>query len=137
MTKGRTNRPASCAGPPPTGAPMKRPLLMLAALAACSPAFADPPPGPPPGLSRGGPPVERLAKDLNLDAAQTAQVQAIFEAQHAKMEAERAQFESSGQRPSREDMQARHEQMNAELRAQLANVLTAEQLAKFDALPKR
>lgn len=115
---------------------MKRPLLLLAALAACAPAFSDPPPGRP-ALSRGGPPIERLAKDLNLDASQTAQVQAIFEQQHAKMEAERAQVESSGQRPSREEMQARHEQMDAELRAQLASVLTAEQLAKFDALPRR
>jgi Spy/CpxP family protein refolding chaperone len=115
---------------------MKRPLLLLAALAVCATALAEPPQGPPPG-GRGGPPIERLAKDLGLDAAQTTQVQAIFEQQHARMEAERAQFESSGTRPSREEMQAHHEQANADLRAQLATVLTPEQLAKFDALPKR
>lgn len=116
---------------------MKRPAFLLAALAAGSLAFAEPPAGPPHGMHVGGPPIERLSQDLGLDANQATQVKAIFEQQHAKMEAERAQFESSGTRPSREDMQARHEQANAELRAQLANVLTAEQLAKFDALPKR
>ena len=114
---------------------MKRTVLFLA-LAASSFALANPP-GPPPGMSRGGPPIERLTQDLGLDANQAAQVKTIFEQQRAKMEAERAQFESSGTRPTREEMHARHEQANAELRAQLANVLTAEQLAKFDALPKR
>jgi Spy/CpxP family protein refolding chaperone len=116
---------------------MKRPTFLLAALAAGSLAFADPPAGPPPGMSRGGPPIERLTQDLGLDSNQAAQVKAIFEQQRAKMEAERAQFESSGTRPSRDDMHARHELANAELRAQLAAVLTPEQLAKFDALPKR
>jgi Spy/CpxP family protein refolding chaperone len=115
---------------------MKRTAFLLAALAAGSLAFADPP-GPRPGMSRGGPPIERLTQDLGLDANQAAQVKAIFEQQHVKMEAERAQFESSGMRPTREEMHARHEQANADLRAQLVNVLTAEQLAKFDALPKR
>jgi Spy/CpxP family protein refolding chaperone len=116
---------------------MKRPAILLAALAAGSLAFADPPAGPSSAMTRGGPPIERLTQDLGLDANQVAQVKAIFEQQHAKMEAERALSDSSGTRPSREDMHARHEQMNAELRAQLANVLTPEQLARFDALPKR
>lgn len=115
---------------------MKRTVFLLAALAASGLAFAEPPAGPP-HSGRGGPPIERLVKDLGLDAGQTTQVQAIFEQQHAKMEADRAQFESSGTRPTREQMQAKHEQANAELRTQLAAVLTAEQLAKFDALPKR
>ncbi|HTU68648.1 MAG TPA: hypothetical protein VMF52_22095 [Steroidobacteraceae bacterium] len=117
---------------------MKRPALFLAtlALAITSSAWADAPKGPPPGGPRGGPPIERLAQDLGLDANQTTQVKAILDAQHAKMDAERAQFESSGTRPSREEMHAKHEQMDAELDTQLAGVLTPEQLAKFKEMRK-
>ena len=84
--------------------------------------------------SRGGPPIERLAQDLGLDATQQAQVKQILDAQHTKMDAERAQYEASGTRPSREEMHAKHEQMDAELDQQLSTVLTAEQLAKFKEL---
>ena len=111
---------------------MKRVTLLMAALVASGLALADQRQGPPPGgpESRGAP-IERLTQDLGLDAAQAAQVKQILEAQHAKMEADRAQFEASGTRPSREEMHAKHEQMDAELDQQLSTVLTPEQLAKF------
>ena len=111
---------------------MKRHAFLLAALVASGLALADEHQGPPPGgPGRGGPPIERLAQDLGLDATQQAQVKQILDAQHSKMEADRAQFEASGTRPSREEMHAKHEQMDAELDQQLAAVLTPEQLAKF------
>ncbi len=117
---------------------MKRPTLLIAALAAASvAAFADQPAGPPPGGAPRGPPIERIAQDLNLDAAQAAEVKRILESQHAKMDAERQQFEASGTRPSREEMHAKHEQMDAELHQQLSAVLTAEQLTKFEQMRKR
>lgn len=117
---------------------MKRHAFLLVALVAGGLAFADEHQGPPPGgPGRGGPPIERLAQDLGLDATQTAQVKQILEAQHAKMEADRAQFEASGTRPSREEMHAKHQQMDAELDQQLSTVLTPEQLAKFKEMRAR
>src|SRR5262245_7501967 len=106
---------------------MKPFVLTIAALAAVtSLAFADPPPGPRPG-ARGGPPIERLATDLGLDENQKSQVKQILETQRARMDAERAQFEASGQRPTHEEMRAMHDTMDAELRQQLSGVLNAEQ----------
>src|SRR6185295_19528845 len=106
----------------------------FAVLAAASPlALAQSPSGPPPGGARGmgGPPIERLAQDLALTPEQTAQVQAIFDAQRSKMDAERAQWEAAGSRPTPEQMHAHMEQRDTEVRAQLATVLTPDQLAKF------
>ena len=61
---------------------------------------------PPPGAPRGGPPpIERLAQELNLDAAQKAEVQRILEEQRAKHETERKQYAATGQRPTPEEMQ--------------------------------
>jgi hypothetical protein len=114
-----------------------RTLVTLAATAFTTLALADPPAGPPPGGPPRGPPIERIAKDLNLDSGQTAEVKRILEAQRSKMDAERAQFEASGTRPSREEMQAKHEQMDADLHQQLAGVLTSDQLAKFDEMRKK
>lgn len=119
---------------------MKR-MVLLATLALSALALADTTSkdwsGPPPGGPHGGPPIERLTQDLGLDANQQAQVKAILEAQHAKMETERAQFEASGTRPSREEMHAKHQQLDAELETQLSAVLTPEQLAKFKELRQR
>jgi Spy/CpxP family protein refolding chaperone len=117
---------------------MKRIAFVMATLALSGLAFADQAPGPMhQGPDSRGAPIERLAQDLGLDATQQAQVRQILDAQHAKMDAERAQFEASGTRPSREEMQAKHEQMDAELDQQLSTVLTAEQLAKFKELRRR
>jgi Spy/CpxP family protein refolding chaperone len=123
---------------------MNRFTLILATLAASTTvAFAQTPAGGPPdgppgfGHGRGGSPVEHLTQELSLSEAQAAQVKQIFEAQRSKMEAERAQFEASGTRPTREEMKAHHDQMDAELHQQLAGVLTPDQLTKFDELRKR
>jgi len=119
---------------------MKRPAPFLAALAIATVftnmALADPPAGAPPGGPPRGPPIERIAKDLNLDANQQTEVKRILEAQRARMDAERQQFEASGTRPSREEMQAKHEQMDAELHQQLSGVLTSDQLTKFEEMRK-
>lgn len=116
---------------------MKRTLMFAALAASTSLAFAEPPPGPPPGMGRGGPPVEMLTKDLGLTETQQVEVKRIFDARHAQMEAERTQFESSGTRPSRAEMDAKRDAADAEIRQQLTGVLTAEQLAKFDEMRKR
>ena len=110
------------------------PILAVLALGAAA-ALADPPTGPPPGMR--GPNIEKLAKDLSLSESQQTEVKRIFDDQRAKLDAERQQFESSGTRPSREEMHTRHEQADAEVHQQLASVLSAEQLAKFDEIRKR
>ena len=84
--------------------------------------------GPPPG----GPPIERIAEDLGLTDLQKADVKKIFEQQRAKREAARAEFEQSGTRPTREQMQARMQQDRAEMKKSLAAVLTPEQLDKLE-----
>ena len=108
-------------------------ILVTLALGAAV-AFADPPAGPPPGMR--GPPIERLTQDLGLNESQQAEVKRIFDAQRSKMDTERQQLEASGTHPSRDEMRARHEQADAEIHQQLAAVLNAEQLAKFDQMRK-
>ena len=85
-------------------------LLLLASTAA----FGEPPPGPPPG----GAPVEALARDLGLDAAQKTEVKRIFEEHRAQLEAQRAQNDSR-------------------MLEQLSAVLSAEQLEKFESLRQK
>src|SRR5262245_21662721 len=118
------------------GVTMSFRTTLIATLAlASSVALADPPPGARPGMR--GPSAERLAQDLGLNESQQAEVKRILEAQRARMDADRQQFEASGTRPSREEMHAKHEQADAEVRQQLSTVLSADQLAKFDEIRKR
>ncbi len=112
---------------------MKRTTLALSAVLLMAQAvFAQqPPPGRPP---RGGPPIERMAKELNLDDAQKAEVKRILDEQRALHEAERKNFEASGQRPTPEEMRTVMQQHEQELTQALSGVLSAEQLAKFKAI---
>jgi len=86
-------------------------------------------PGMPPG--RGAPPIERMARELNLDDTQKAEVQRILEEQRKRHEAERKNFAATGQRPTREEMQKIRAQHEEELRLALSGILTSEQLEKF------
>jgi Spy/CpxP family protein refolding chaperone len=109
-----------------------RSILVLAVLVlTAQAALAAEPSGPPPGAAPHGPPIERLAKELNLDETQKAQVTQILETQHARHQAAREQFRASGQRPDPETMRAQMQQDEAELTQQLSGVLNTEQLAKF------
>jgi Spy/CpxP family protein refolding chaperone len=101
------------------------PAVLLLAQAAVA---QQSPPGPPP---RGGPPIERMARELNLDDTQKAEVQRILEEQRAKHEAERRQRAATGERPSPENMSKVFQQHDEELRQALSGVLTAEQLTKL------
>lgn len=91
----------------------------------------------PHGDGHRGVPAERLATELGLDDAQKAEVQRIFESHRARRESERQAFEASGQTMSREERKAKREEHMAELRQELSAVLSAEQLAKFDALKEK
>ncbi|MEJ1962582.1 MAG: Spy/CpxP family protein refolding chaperone [Gammaproteobacteria bacterium] len=109
---------------------MKRFTLALSAvlLMAQAALAQQPPPGAPP---RGGPPVEQIARALNLDDAQKAEVKRVFDEQRAQHESERKTFEASGQRPTPEQMKSMMAQHEQELTQALSSVLSPEQLAKF------
>ena len=109
------------------------PLLLAAAYAANA---QSPPPGAggPGGPPRGGPPFERIAKDLNLDENQKPEVKRIFDEQRAKREAQREKDMASGQRPTPEQMHARMEANDTAMLAQLKGVLRTDQLEKWKQL---
>jgi Spy/CpxP family protein refolding chaperone len=102
-------------------------MLLLAAQAAMAQS-------PPPGRPHGGPPIERIAQELNLDDAQKAEMKRILDEQRAKRESEREQFQSSGTRPTPEEMKTLMQQHDQELYQQLSGVLSADQLARFKQL---
>jgi Spy/CpxP family protein refolding chaperone len=112
---------------------MKRMSLALAAvlLTAQAALAQQPPPGPPP---RGGPPLEMMARELNLNDAQKAEVKCIFDEQRARHESERKVAEASGQRPTPEEMRTLMQQRDQELTQALSSVLSPEQLTKLKAL---
>lgn len=84
--------------------------------------------GPPPGGMRGGGArmMEMLMKDITLDAAQKAKVEAI-QTKYAK----ELPAMTPGERPSPEDMAKRRE-IQTKQRDEIRGVLTAEQQAVFD-----
>lgn len=93
-------------------------------------ALAD---GPRQGGARG-PDVDQLAIVLELDDYQKQEVERIMTEHHEAARARREAHRASGERPDRETMAAVREQMQANLRAELATVLSGEQLEKLDAL---
>jgi len=118
---------------------MKLGFLAVAALWA-GVALAQAPDAPAGGAGHGGPHesaaqhMDHLATLLDLSADQKTQVQAVLEDEHAKMKAAHEQAESSGTRPTFEQMKAAHEQMQADTLARLKPILTANQLEKFQVL---
>jgi len=78
--------------------------------------------------------MDRLATLLDLTDEQKAQVQTILDEQHAKMKAQHAALQASGQKPTFEQMKAEHDQLRQETLAKLTPVLTPVQLKKFQVL---
>jgi hypothetical protein len=108
---------------------MKSFLATLVAVVAMSTAFAQaPPPRPDPQKF-----LDRLTIVLDLDDAQKVQVKEVLDTQRAKMEAQRAQFKASGERPTWEQMRAAHEQAKTETKSALSQILNADQMKKYDA----
>ena len=110
-------------------------LWVGVALAQAPDAPAGGPPGP--GGGRHESPAARmdhLATLLDLTADQKTQVQAVLDEEHAKMKAAHEQAESSGTKPTFEQMKAAHVQMQQDTLAKLKPILTADQLKKFQVL---
>jgi Spy/CpxP family protein refolding chaperone len=114
-----------------TGGPaMKtRTLILAAAWLFSGLVYADPPPH-----SHRGPDMDRIALLLDLDDYQKSEVQKVLEAQHEQMHVTMEQERSGGQHPSREEMQARHEQLQKDTLDKLSSILNEQQLKKFAAL---
>lgn len=109
-------------------------LAMGLLLAVSSVALANRPHpgGPPPGFD-----INKLEVLLDLDAYQKQEVQKVLDTQRETMRAKREQMRSSNTRPSFEEMQKEREAAQAATRAQLAKVLSDQQLKKFDVLHER
>ena len=80
--------------------------------------------------------MDNLATLLDLTDAQKPQVQAILQAEHAKMKAQFEQSKASGTKPDFTQMKAFHQQLQADTLKQLTPVLSALQLKKFQVLSK-
>jgi hypothetical protein len=112
---------------------MKRPVTLLAlAWLTSSVALAQSPATPAPGPHAER--MDRMALLLDLDAYQKTEVEKIMKAHHEKMRAEHEAARAADTRPSREEMKAKREQSQLELRTQLSGVLNETQLKKFEAL---
>ncbi len=104
-------------------------LLALAWLAS-GVALAQAPAAPPSDTDR----MDRMALLLDLDDSQKVQVEQVLKEQHEQMRAAREAARASGERPSRDQMKAQHEQSQQELHTKLSGILNETQLKKFDAL---
>ena len=78
--------------------------------------------------------MNNLATLLDLTDAQRPQVQAILQAEHAKMKTQFEQSKASGTKPDFAQMKAFHQQLQADTLKQLTPVLSALQLKKFQVL---
>lgn len=92
--------------------------------------------GPGPGGHHESPAqrMDNLATLLDLTDTQKTQVQAVLEAEHAKMKALHDQAEASGQKPTFDQMKAAHEQAQQDTITQLTPILSPAQLKKFEVL---
>jgi Spy/CpxP family protein refolding chaperone len=81
-----------------------------------------------------GPDMDRLALLLDLNDQQKSQVQQVLDEQHEQMRAAMEQEHASGQHPSRDEMRAKHEQLQKDTMDKLSSILDAQQLKKFQAL---
>lgn len=88
----------------------------------------------PPDAATASERMDRMALLLDLDAYQKTEMEKLLTAHHEKMRAEHEALRASGTRPSREEMQAKREQSQLELRTQLSGILNETQLQKFEAL---
>jgi hypothetical protein len=78
--------------------------------------------------------MDNLATLLDLNEAQKAQVQAILQEEHAKMQASWEQAKASGTKPDFQQMHALHQQLQQETLQKLTPVLSSAQLKKFQVL---
>ena len=109
-------------------------LLWVVAAMAQAPDSTGGGPGPGGHHESAAQRMDNLATLLDLTDAQKTQVQAVLEAEHAKMKALHDQAEASGQKPTFDQMKAAHEQAQQDTITQLTPILSPAQLKKFQVL---
>jgi hypothetical protein len=112
---------------------MKTRLLATALLLVSGIALADRSPPAAPHLMQ----IDKLEILLDLDAYQKQEVQKVLETRRSQMQAQRKQMRESQTRPPREQLQQEREAAQQETRAQLAKLLSEQQLKKFEVLTER
>jgi hypothetical protein len=113
---------------------MKASILTAVLLCAVGAAAAQTPNTNGGAPDHGAQRMERLAVLLDLNDGQKAQVQTVLQEEHAKAMQFFQQAKASGTRPTPQQMQAQHQQMQAETLQKLSTVLTESQLKKFQVL---
>jgi Spy/CpxP family protein refolding chaperone len=104
-------------------------LFLAAALALSAGANASDPPSPgSAGMPGAGPDPARLSKELDLSSAQQAQVENILQEAATRRQALRAQAGAGRS----EEMQAEAMAIREQTRAQLSQVLTKQQMERFE-----
>ena len=111
---------------------MKATVMTITLLLAGAAYAQTPPPPPAPNAADAARHMDDLATLLDLNDTQKGQVQGILQEQHAKMKASFEQASASGTKPDWQQMKALHEQVQQETLQQLAPVLSATQLKKFE-----
>lgn len=109
-------------------------LLWVGVAVAQAPDSAGGSPGPGGQHESPAQRMDNLATLLDLTDAQKTQVQAVLEAEHAKMKALHDQAQASGQKPTFEQIKAAHEQAQQDTLTQLTPILSPAQLKKFQVL---
>jgi len=109
-------------------------ILWAGAVMAQTPDAANGPGGPGGRHENPAERMDHLATLLDLTDAQKVQVQAVLQAEHAKMKVLFDEAQASGTKPTREQMRAEHEQLKQDTLAKLTPVLDAAQLKKFQVL---
>ncbi|HKE44554.1 MAG TPA: hypothetical protein VKB41_08450 [Steroidobacteraceae bacterium] len=116
-------------------------LAVAASVLAAGVALADPPEGAPQGhhamQGQHQAPIDRLTTELNLTPDQKEKVQKVLDDQRTKMQSMREQAQSSGQRPSRDEMRKQRDAMDQEVQAQLKPILTDEQMQKYQQMQQQ
>jgi hypothetical protein len=107
-------------------------LVTTVLLGMSSLALAQQFPAGPPGFD-----IDKLEVLLDLDAYQKAEVQKVLETRRDAKRAQREQLRSAETRLPFEQMQEKREAAQTQARAQLAKILSAQQLKKFDVLNER
>lgn len=115
---------------------MKATVLALALLCAGAAVAQTTPATAPNAAAHEARMMDNLATLLDLTDAQKPQVQAVLQAEHAKMKAQFEQSKASGTKPDFAQMKAFHQQLQADTLKQLTPVLSALQLKKFQVLSK-
>ncbi len=104
-------------------------LVLMSGAALAQPALAAP--------THGRMNIDKLEILLDLDAYQKQELQKLLEARREAMQAKREEMRASTTRPDFAQMKAEREAARLQTRAQLEQLLSEQQLKKFDVLTER